>query len=382
MESTVLLVATEQHWLGTARMPHDLALAGWSVALLAPRGTLAERSRCIDKIAHLPDNATPLQWVHAFAGTVRAVAPQLVLPCDDVSFRLLAMLVVAPPANLQPALHAELAALIVRSLGDPAHYRTSVDKTMISPAAEAAGVRVPPYAIVEDAAAAERFAAQHGWPIVLKRGYSSGGQGVAVCADQAALWREFARLGRAPTLDLDDGDARRYLVQAFVPGPTRYFAATAWQGELLCGYAVDKIAGDPGGPASVVRDFDIPELFDSVARLTRALGVTGVFAPEYIVDARSGDNVLVEINRRVTPGTHRGELFGMSSGAALLAAMTGAPSPVRARLAPDEELFFVSFPHEWLRDPRSPYLRQPKYIVDVPWDDPELVEAFLAERHR
>jgi glutathione synthase/RimK-type ligase-like ATP-grasp enzyme len=298
----VLLVATEQQWLGTARMPHDLATAGWSVALLAPRGTLAERSRYVARIAHLPDHATPLQWVHAFAGTVRAVAPQLVIPCDDVSFRLLALLHVAPPANLQPALHAELAALIERSLGDPAHYRASVDKTLISPAAEAAGVRVPPYAIVEDAAAAERFAAQHGFPVVLKRGYSSGGLGVAVCPDPAALYREFARLATAPSLELDDAHARRFLVQAFVPGPTRYFAATAWQGEVLCGYAVDKVAGDPGGPASVVRYFDRPELFASVALLTRALGITGLFAPEY--------------------------------------------------------------------------------IVDVPWDDPELIEAFLAERHR
>lgn len=378
----VLLVATEQQWLGTARMPHDLATAGWSVALLAPRGTLAERSGFVGKIAHLPDNATPLQWVHAFAGTVRAVGPRFVIPCDDVSFRLLAMLHSAPPVNLQRALHTELAALIERSLGDPAHYHASVDKTLISPAAEAAGVRVPPYAIVEDAAAAERFAALHGFPVVLKRGYSSGSLGVAVCADPAALYREFARLATAPGLDLGDAHARRYLVQAFVPGPTRYFAATAWQGELLCGYAVDKIAGDPGGPASVVRDFDRPGLFESVARLTRALGVTGVFAPEYIVDARTGEDMLVEINRRVTPGTHRGELFGMSSGAALLAALQGAPSPIRARLAPGEELFFVSFPHEWLRDPRSPYLRRSQYIVDVPWDDPELVEAFLAERHR
>jgi len=375
-----LLVATEQHWLGTARMPHDLATAGWTVALLAPRGTLAERSQYVGKIAHLPGNATPLQWVHAFAGTVRAVEPQFVIPCDDVSFRLLAMLLVAPPANLQPALHAELSTLIERSLGDPAHYRASVDKTLISPAAEAAGVRVPPYAIVDDAAAAERFAAEHGFPIVLKRGYSSGSLGVAVCADPAALYREFARLATAPVLDLDDAHARRFLVQAFVPGPTRYFAATAWHGELLCGYAVDKIAGEPGGPASVVRDFDRPPLFESVARLTRALGITGVFAPEYIVDERTGEDMLVEINRRVTPGTHRGEMFGMSSGAALLASLRGDPSPIRSRLEPGEEHFFVSFPHEWLRDPRSPYLR--KYTVDVPWDDPDLIEAFLAERHR
>ncbi len=37
----------------------------------------------------------------------------------------------------------------------------------------------------------------------------------------------------------------------------------------------------------------------------------------------------------------------------------------------------MHFPHEWMRDPTSPYLRD--YPVDVPWDEPELVEAIVAQ---
>ena len=40
----------------------------------------------------------------------------------------------------------------------------------------------------------------------------------------------------------------------------------------------------------------------------------------------------------------------------------------------------VNFPQEWLRDPESPYLE--RYPVDVPWDDPELIEACFAMRHK
>ena len=69
----------------------------------------------------------------------------------------------------------------------------------------------------------------------------------------------------------------------------------------------------------------------------------------------------------------------MSSGAALRAAVGASPVTARARLDADEEHVYVSFPHEWLRDPQSPYLQQ--YPVDVPWDDPELIEAMLALRH-
>jgi hypothetical protein len=38
----------------------------------------------------------------------------------------------------------------------------------------------------------------------------------------------------------------------------------------------------------------------------------------------------------------------------------------------------VHFPQEWLRDPRSHYLRD--HPVDVPWDEPELIRAMLARR--
>ena len=68
----MLLVATATMWLGTARIPRGLANAGFAVSLLTPRNSLAEKSRFIAKIGYLPDNATPLQWVHAFAATVVA----------------------------------------------------------------------------------------------------------------------------------------------------------------------------------------------------------------------------------------------------------------------------------------------------------------------
>ena len=59
--------------------------------------------------------------------------------------------------------------------------------------------------------------------------------------------------------------------------------------------------------------------------------------------------------------------------------MEGTPLPTRKRLDDGEERVFVSFPHEWLRDPTSDYLR--RLPVDVPWDEPELLEAMLAMRH-
>jgi len=379
MGPAVLLVSTAIKWLGVARIPRDLAKAGWNVSLLAPKGSLAEHSRYVQKIGHLPDNATSLQWLHAFAAMAKATMPRLVLPCDDTAFYLMQQLVVAPPNNMQSVLQLQLATLITESLGDSAHYRASVDKTLICAAAEAVGVRVPPYGVISDPAAAKSFAATHGWPVVLKRSYSSAGEGVAICVDQDALIRQFAWLVNSKTLNPNDSKANRLLVQAYIPGRTQYFAGTAWRGSLLCGYAVDKLAGEPQGPASVVRYFHSAELQGSATRLAAGFGATGIFAPEYIIHEGTGEPYLVEINRRITPGTHRGEFINVSTGAALFAAIEGGPLNTRRRLDDGEKRVFVNFPQEWLRDPKSSYLRD--YPVDVPWDEPELIEAMLAMRH-
>ena len=57
----------------------------------------------------------------------------------------------------------------------------------------------------------------------------------------------------------------------------------------------------------------------------------------------------------------------------------GLPSPSRSDLDEGESGVRPNFPQEWLRDPNSRYLRD--YPVDVPWEDPELIEAMLALRH-
>ena len=81
----------------------------------------------------------------------------------------------------------------------------------------------------------------------------------------------------------------------------------------------------------------------------------------------------------MSPGTFRGGLVDVDMCAALRAALDGVPSPSRRDLDEGESGVRPNFPQEWLRDPDSSYLRN--YPVDVPWEDPELIEAMLALRH-
>ena len=379
-DNSVLLVSTATRWYGTARVPRALAKAGFDVTLLTPRNSLAEHSRHVSRVAYLPESATSLQWIHAFAGVVKAVAPVQAIPCDDTAFRLMAALALSPPARLRTDLHAELAQLVRESLGDPAHYRESVDKTLLPAAAERAGVRVPACAVVTTIEEAEGFADIRGYPVVVKRAHSSAGDGVRIVADRAALAPAMAALAAPNPADLEPDASGRVLIQQFIEGRVRYQNVAAWKGSMLAGYAGDRLQalGDATTPATVIRQCDSPELREFSRRLVEALGMSGLFGSEYMVEEGTGTPYLIGINRRITPATHYGAVLGVDLCAALRAAMRGEPMPTRAGLDPGEERIQVTFPGEWLRDPASPWLR--KHPVDVPWDDPGLLDAMLAMR--
>ena len=379
MTLSILMVCNSTRWIGAARMPRPLTRAGFDVSMLTPEGSLAAHTRFIARIGYLPVNTTPAQWVHAFAAMVKGTNPQFVMPCDDIALRLLQALVLSPPATMQPALATELGVLIRKSLGAPAHYRTAIGKTLLPPAAEALGIAVPAHRVVDGLAEAAEFAAEHGYPVVLKRDHSTAGDGVEICADRADLERWMAAF-RNPALDLLDS-SDKLLIQKHIAGRTRFYPAMAWNGELLTGYAGEKLVGSATakGPPTVNRYSRSPALREVARKLAAGFGITGFFSPEFIEEEATGTPYLIEINRRLVGGAHRGSAIGVDHCAALHAALTGAPIPTRADLDEGEEHVTVHFPQEWLRDPDSRWLRE--HPVDVPWDDPQLIEAMLALRH-
>jgi len=376
MPVPVLLVATATLWLGAARIPRALTRAGFEVSLLAPRGALAEASRHVRRIHHLPEDADGAAWALAFTQAVETLRPRIVVPTDDMAFRLLQMLVAYPPPGASPALHLQLAALVRESLGDPTGFLPSADKTLLSGAAAALGVPVVPFVVVAAPAEAEDFVAEHGYPLVVTGGVSTAGSGVAICADHAALQRAFVELAvPAPA-------PARWLVQKGIAGRRILYPVAAWQGRLLAGWASEKlVAGsEPKGVSTVVRRFRDPACRAIAARLVEGFGMSGLLSVELAIEERTGEPLLIEINRRVPPGIHLGAQFGVDLCAALLAAIEGRPCPTGTNLADTEDGVNVHFPQELLRDPASRWLRD--YPVDVPWDEPELLEALLALRHR
>ncbi len=359
-------------------MPRSLVRAGFEVSLLAPAGSLAEKSRSVMRTFPLADHATMEQWIAAFATSVKATRPALVVPCDDAAFRLLQRLADTPAAGSTE--FAELIALIRHSLGDPAGYRCSVEKTLLPPVAERLGVRMPGFIVAASPWAAAAFAKDCGYPIVVKRDHSSAGDRVRTCRSDAELFAAMTELGRPHPSDFA-GVSRNMLIQKFIPGVIKNYTVTAWRGRVLTSYAGQKLEMNPPrvGPSTVTRYHRADDLLRFAEAIVHGLDISGFLSLECLIAADTGLAYLIEINRRLVPGVHRGGEWGVDHCAAIFAAMHGLPLPTRATMDPGEEHLSVHFPQEWLRDPRSDWLAE--HSVDVPWDDPELIEAMLAMRH-
>jgi hypothetical protein len=286
LRTPLLLVSTMTDWLGTARIPRALAQAGFSVDLLTPRGSLAETSRYLHALHSCDVRATPHEFERVLLSVLRKTAPRVIVPCDDMAFRVLAELALRAPAHSH-AVPDAVRTLIVESLGDPRHYRASVDKTRLPQMATALGVDVPAHAIVDDASATLRFAAAEGYPVVVKRGHGFGGGGVAICRDAVAVESAIRAFDAANRDDPLASGAAAHLVQKWIGGRTQYFQVTAHDGEIRAGWALEKLVADPHptGPPTVARYFHSPRLESITQRLVRGGAMSGFLFAEFIVDA-------------------------------------------------------------------------------------------------
>ena len=380
MKRTLLLVSTATQWLGTARMPRVLARAGFDVALLAPPDSIAAKSRYVSTVSYLAAHASPLEFLAELTKMIDAVTPVLLVPCDEMAVRLLFALVLTPPVGLAPAARARFAALIGESLGDPRFYEASIDKTRLPAAAEALGVRVPPYAIVADADDAVSRAATLGYPVVLKRRFGFAGEGVAVVSTPAEVRDAAQRLLRSDQLDLGEHRMPQLLVQGFISGPHHSQALVALRGEPLGSFAWERHVWtrEVKGQTAVLRFVDSPETRMFSEKLCRGFGISGFFNAQYLIDAATGAAHLLEINRRIVTHMHLGERVGADLPKALGEALDGRSPRRSVHAAAGAGDCVAIFPREWLRDPASPYLST--VPCDVPWDDPELLTAMVRSR--
>jgi len=363
-----VLIVSLRNWLGAARLPKAFAQAGFHVTALGFPGLLLARSRSASTQLFLPDQGTEGELIAATRSILVDAAPSIVVPTDEAAVELLQA--VAATASLELPASDPLLSLLRDSLGDFAQHRLLRDRRALADLARNLGLRAPAHSVVHDRAEALDFAERHGQGLVLKAEESFAGLGVSICKDPAAVEAAVLRLAGNSARALNDG----LLAQAFVPGRTAMRAVIAWRGEVLAGLSALKLETHPGstGPSSVVEFIAQPEMASTARAMIVALGFSGFASLDFIVD-ESGGAHLIELNSRPTPICHLGAHLGLDLCVALRQALHGeAPEQREPANLPRK---VALFPQEWVRNPSSPHFADAFH--DVPWDEPDLVEAYV-----
>src|SRR5262249_18916284 len=163
------------------------------------------------------------------------------------------------------------------------------DKTMLPPAAEAMGVRVPPYALAGNVHEATERAAELGYPAVLKRRFGFAGHGVEIVSTRDELIAAGQRMVLPDPLALGELRRPQLMVQKFITSIQHCQALVALQVVPLESFAWERMAGTRPikGQTTVLRFVRSPETREFSDRLCSEFGINGFFNVQFIVDERT-----------------------------------------------------------------------------------------------
>ena len=379
--SPTILLAASLRWPIAARLGMAFAALGCRVEVVCPPGHPATKAAAIDRI-HGYSQLRPLETLRS---AIVACEPDLVVPCDDNAALQLC------------ALHTEVCRIgasgnrvrsrIVESLGVPDAYVRVAQRGPMAALATELGVRTPATCVITTRGDLQHWLERYGFPAVLKLDATWGGQGVVIVHSYAQACRAFAMMRSRPPflrslaraiLDRDPHPLLRVAsrhrpsitLQQFIEGVPANRAVACWHGRVVAGTSVEAIRTQhETGPPTVVRIVHKPEMASAAERLIRSLGVSGLWGFDFIVETRTGDAYLIEINPRATPICHFAIGAERSLPLALYSELTARPP--RALPVAIVAQVIAMFPGEWQRDSTSPYLRVAYH--DVPWHEAQLV---------
>jgi hypothetical protein len=287
--------------------------------------------------------------------------------------------------------------LIERSLGRPETYDVVSTRSSLTAVAALANVRMPDTEVIPDLKSLRLWFERRGGAAVVKTDHSWGGWGVRVArtADQVdAAFRSMTGVRRAAfavkrlvwdqdpelSFQLMRGRWPTITVQDFIPGLPANCSVACLEGKVLAGVAVKAMVTDgPTGSATVVRVIDNPEMMQMAGAIVRHLGTSGIVGFDFILEEGSERAFLLEVNPRATQISHLvlGERHDLV--AALSTVLPDGPpsrSPAAMPSIADGQVI-AFFPQELRRDPAGRFLADAYH--DVPWQEPALVQAFLAK---
>lgn len=360
-----------------------LADAGCTIDGVCPSRHPLAKTTIVNKI-HPYYGLSPME---SLTDAITAAKPDLIVPADDLAARHLQDL--HRHARHMGKEGMRTRELIEKSLGSPESFPILRERARFMDQARQEGILVPETEVIRDWQALRDYIDRIGFPVVLKANGTSGGEGVRVVRTMEEAERAFRALQSPPSLvralkravmDFDTrlvrpGVLRRGFVvnaQAYISGRDATSLVACWKGAVLGGLHFEVLNKQyTDGPASVLRRIENTEMISAAEKMVRRLKLSGLYGFDFMIEARTGNPYLIEINPRTTQVAHL--TFG--PGSDLPAALYAAASGCRIQESPviTDNPTIALFPQEWTRNPASAFLQTGYH--DIPWSEPELIRA-------
>ncbi|BAY13944.1 ATP-binding protein [Calothrix sp. NIES-2098] len=382
----LLIFSIDTSFLGLARLPKALSLAGFEVAALCPENAFLSKTRYLNLHFPLATTKNASKLLKQLVNTVQKWQPDMLIYGDETTVAFVHYII----HNLEKFISIipnTILNLLKSSLGNPQFFAATLRKHLTLELASELGLRTPAIARVATPEQALQFVEANGYPVVLKKDFCWSGVGVKVCRNESELLSAIKDFQPHPP-SLPKSFAKKFLqqdwfpttevlsVQQFIQGKTAMHPIVTLDGEVLAGFvAIKELTCSETGPSSLIRLTNHAEMRATVLKLAKHFQYSGFASFDFLIDENTNYAYLVECNPRPVPICHLGARVSVDLCQALFNRLSG--KSLEPQLTVQQEELVALFPQEWRRDRNSPYLHQVYH--DVPWDDTSLLQAYLTQ---
>lgn len=351
----VAIVCTESDWIGPHNTAKALARAGVAVCGITPPDSyLAKSIHLVGKLlvdAKILNSSLPA----VIDSLIDNFNPHLLLAGDDRAFLLITQC--AANGQIRPAARQLLERSIpAREILGKFHRESDFIANFTT-----LPCTPPPSVIQPTWPEIVQFAEEQGFPFLFKRDGYNAGYGISICDSMAQAEALFSTMAGS-----------HFLIQRLIDGEPCQVIVSGFAGQASAAMGLRQIeACWKNGPSSVLQFLAHDLMLASARTIYEQCGLSGFAGIDFMLD-KQNRAWLLELNPRIVPAAHLGQLFGINLVGALIAAIKGAPyTPVSPRTIDKVALF----PNECIRNSSSTHLHENYH--DVPWDDPGILKTII-----
>jgi glutathione synthase/RimK-type ligase-like ATP-grasp enzyme len=371
----------------TARLGIALSQTGALIDAICPARHVIRKSSILRR-AYTYKALSPLA---SLKDAILFSQPDLIVSADDLSTQHLIDLHAQENSGNDP--DSKICHLIERSLGPRDSFPFMTARAHFMELAKEEGIRVPNTKVMRNGGDLTTWAAESGFPFVLKSDGSSSGEGTVVVREMPQAERtlvalqqpvDLIRVIKRAIVNHDLRSVRHKLkhrratvnAQKYIPGRDATTLVACWKGKVLGALHFEVLKKQYNlGPASVIRPIENPEIEAFVTKIARRLQLSGLHGFDFLIEEETGQPYLIEFNPRATQVGHLTLGKGHDLPGALFAAVTN--TPIREAPMVTDKPTIALFPQESVRDPNSSFLKTGYH--DIPSHEPELIKACIRQ---